>query len=296
MEGEEPQGAAADLRFQTVRHQLGDPQSAGEGGLERHAPGTFLADTPRGVAYGVCRVTLQGGHRAVRIPCGQGCHLWQRHHVGCVVEALVRVAAPAPLRCPEVNCVARYTRWGSLKAMVQPDPGLRIWARRMEGGITGDEDRRSRRLWYGWDQNSQGIEPPLDAVSWGELRQRFATGKYLQRYLAGAYARLRVDVLSIINHALREHRPNRSLATPNSLLRATKLWQTLANPAALTAKPHQEATEIRDGAPRRHSLPAPVTDGVNEYKGHNAAGCRPGSYRRRRNSNVRSRRVVMREV
>ncbi|CAN0588402.1 unnamed protein product, partial [Laminaria digitata] len=42
--------------------------------------------------------------------------------------------------------------------------------------------------------------------------------------LAGAHARLSVHVLGILNHATGEHRPNRDSATPNSLLRAIKLW------------------------------------------------------------------------
>ena len=37
-------------------------------------------------------------------------------------------------------------------------------------------------------------------------------------------ARLSVHVLGILNHAMGEHRPNRDSATPNSLLRAIKLW------------------------------------------------------------------------
>ena len=94
----------------------------------------------------------------------------------------------------------------------------------MGGGTIGDEDLRSRGLWYGWDQNSLGIGPPLDAVSLDDLGQRFATGKKVQPQLAGAHARLSVHVLGILNHAMGEHRPNRDSATPNSLLRAIKLW------------------------------------------------------------------------
>ena len=35
--------------------------------------------------------------------------------------------------------------------------------------------------------------------------------------------RLNVHMLGILNHAMREHRPNRDSTTPNSLLRAIKL-------------------------------------------------------------------------
>ncbi|CAN0556113.1 unnamed protein product, partial [Laminaria digitata] len=141
-----------------------------------------------------------------------------------VVQALARGAAPAPLRCPAVDCGALHPRRDALEAAVQADPGLRNRAARMGGGTIGDEDLRSRGLWYGWDQNSLGIGPPLDAVSLDDLGQRFATGKKVQPQLAGAHARLSVHVLGILNHAMGEHRPNRDSATPNSLLRAIKLW------------------------------------------------------------------------
>ena len=64
-----------------------------------------------------------------------------------------------------------------MKAAVQADPDLRNRAGKMGGGTIGDEDLRSRGLWYGWDQNSLGIRPPLDAVSMDDLGQRFATRK-----------------------------------------------------------------------------------------------------------------------
>lgn len=57
-----------------------------------------------------------------------------------------------------------------------------------------------------------------------DLGQRFATGKKVQPQMAEAHARLSVHVLGILNHAMREHRSSRDSATPNSLLRATKLW------------------------------------------------------------------------
>ena len=46
----------------------------------------------------------------------------------------------------------------------------------------------------------------------------------MQPQLAGAYARLSTRILDMLNHAMGEHLPNRDLATPNSLLRAVKLW------------------------------------------------------------------------
>ncbi|CAN0575795.1 unnamed protein product, partial [Laminaria digitata] len=67
-------------------------------------------------------------HRAVRFPCGQGRHVL---HARCVVEALARGAAPAPLRCPAVDCGALHPRRDALEAAVQADPGLRNRAARM---------------------------------------------------------------------------------------------------------------------------------------------------------------------
>ena len=112
-----------------------------------------------------------------------------------------------------------------MEAVVQADPGLRNRAARMGGGTAGDADLRSRGLWYGWDQNSLGVGPPLDAVSLDDLQQRFATGKKVQPQLAGAHARLCVHVLGMLHHAaMGGHRPNRDSETPNSLLRVIKLW------------------------------------------------------------------------
>lgn len=50
-----------------------------------------------------------------------------------------------------------------------------------------------------------------------------------------------------------------------------------AGPALLTERPHQEATEVRVGPERQLIvvLPALVTGGALEARGHRAAGCRP---------------------
>ena len=158
---------------------------------------------------------LQLGQRAVRFPCGQGRHVLL---VRCVVEVLARGVAPAPLRYPAVSCRAQHLRRDALEAAVQADPGLRNRAARMGGETAGDADLRSRGLWYGWDHNSLGVGPPIDAVSLDDLQQRFATGKKVQPQLTGAHARISVYVLGIFNHAIGEHRPNRDSAAPNSLL------------------------------------------------------------------------------
>ena len=127
---------------------------------------------------GVCPVTLQLGHRAIRLSCGQGRHVL---HSRYVVEALARVAAPAPLRRPAVNCGAQHPRRHALEAAVQVDPGPRDRAERMGEENEGDDGIRSRGLRYGWDQNSLDIGSSLDAGSLEGLGQRLVTEKKWSR-------------------------------------------------------------------------------------------------------------------
>ena len=210
------------LGFQMARHQREDLLGRRRGNPETgRAAVPSLATPEEEMACGVCMLTLQLSHRAVRFPCEQGRHVL---HARCVVEAPASSAAPAPLRCPTVNCGAQHPRRDALAAAAQADSGLRNRARRTGGGTISDEDLCSRGLWYGWDQNSLGTGPPLDAVSLEDLEQRFATEKIVQPQLAGAHAHLSVHVLGVLNHALGEHRSNRDSATPNSLLQAIKLW------------------------------------------------------------------------
>ena len=93
-----------------------------------------------------------------------------------------------------------------------------------ERGTAADEGLRSRDILYRWELNSLGVESALDNVSLDDLGQRLATGKKMQPQLAGAHARLCVHVLGISSHAMGEHRPNGNSVTPNSFLRAIKLW------------------------------------------------------------------------
>ena len=130
----------------------GIPMAPIGGAGNGECPHVFLGDTQGGVACGVCRVTLQLRHRAVRFPCGQGRHVL---HARFSVEALARGVAPAPLSCPAVR--AQRPRRDALKPAVEADPGLRNRAARMGGGTAGDADLRSRGRWYGRDQNSLGV-------------------------------------------------------------------------------------------------------------------------------------------
>ena len=160
-------------------------------------PRAFLDDTQGDVASGVRHFTLQLGQRAVRFPCGQGRHVL---HARCVVEALARGGAPAPLSCPAVSCRSQHPRRDVLEAAVQADPGLRKLAARIRGGAAGDVDLRG--LWNGVDQNSRSEAPPRDAVSLDDLQERFETGGKVQPRLAGAHARISVHVLGILNHPM----------------------------------------------------------------------------------------------
>ena len=116
-------------------------------------PRTLLGDTRGEMACGICGVTFQLGHRAVRFPRAQGRHAL---HACCVVETLARSKEPTQLRCPTVNCGAQHPRRDALESAVQADPGLRHWGGWIGQRTVGDEDLRSRGLRYGWDQNSLG--------------------------------------------------------------------------------------------------------------------------------------------
>ena len=60
----------------------GSPKAPGRRSGYGTCPRAFLGDARGGKACGVCRLTLQPGHRAVRFPCGQGRPVF---HVRCVV-------------------------------------------------------------------------------------------------------------------------------------------------------------------------------------------------------------------
>ena len=68
------------------------PYGAGKRPGNGRRPRAFLGDTGGGMPSGVCGLTLQLGHRAIRFPCGQGRHVF---HARYVVETIARSAAPA---------------------------------------------------------------------------------------------------------------------------------------------------------------------------------------------------------
>ena len=126
-------------------------------------------------------------------------------HARCVVNAVRRSGAQAPLLCGATSCTARHGRREALEAAVQADPGLRVTAVGL-GGIPDDgEDGPLHGLCYPWDQDTWGIAGPLDDVPLEDLEQRFTVVKAQPR-LATAHAKLFTHVLSLSNHAFGEHR------------------------------------------------------------------------------------------
>ena len=97
-----------------------------------------------------------------------------------------------------------------------------------------------------------GIAGPLHDVPLEYLQQRFTTVVKVQPRLAAAHAKLFTHVLSLLNHALGGHRQNRQSETPNSLLRAIKLWYIL--PALL----HSQDGRVK----RRESLASVERGGI----------------------------------
>ena len=89
------------------------------------------------------------------------------------------------------------------------------------------EEGRLHGLCYPWNQDTLGTAGPIDDVSLENLEQRYITVIKVQPMLVTAHAKLFTYVLGLLNHALGEHRQDRQSETPNSLLRAIKLWYIL---------------------------------------------------------------------
>ena len=116
--------------------------------------------------------------------------------------------------------------------------------------------------------------------------------------MAGAHARLRVHILGNINQTLGDHRPNRDLATPNSLMRAIKLGYILP---ALLQSPNggteKEATEVCVGRQLPHTV-AFLLLWLTAYTrpvGKRQSGMPPNKLWAKRSSNVHRQRVATRE-
>ena len=148
-------------------------------------------------------------------------------HARCVVNAVGRGGAQAPLICGARGCTVRHGRREAIEAAVQADPGLRVTAAGLGGRPDDGEEERPDGLCYSWDQNTLGIAGPLDDVPLEDLQQRFVTVVKVQPRLATAHAKLITRVLGLLNHALGKRRQSTQSETPQSLLRSIKLWYIL---------------------------------------------------------------------
>ena len=123
--------------------------------------------------------------------------------------------------------MARRGRREALEAAVQADPGLRDAAVVLTGRPEEDDEGHRQGLYHPWDQDSLGVADPLDRVSLTDLQMRFIPAVEVKTNLATTNANFITHSLGLVNHALGAHRPSGSPNTPNSLLRALKLWYIL---------------------------------------------------------------------
>lgn len=139
-------------------------------------------------------------------------------------------------------------------------------------GRPDDEDEGQRQgLYYPWDQDSLGVAGPLDNVSLQDLQQRFITVVRVKPELATPHAKLITHSFGLVNHALGVHRPNGSENTPNSLLRAIKLWYIL--PALLHSQDGRMKRTMRFQAAERGDLTT-LIPWLMEYTGRAATRLR----------------------
>ena len=129
-----------------------------------------------------------------------------------------------PFGCSERGCGARHGRREALEAAIQADPGLRDAAVALTGRPEEDDQGHRQELYYPWDQDSLGVADPLDRVSLTDIEMRFITVVRVQPKLANTQAKIITHSFGLFNHILGAHRPIGSPNTPNSLLRALKLW------------------------------------------------------------------------
>ena len=118
-------------------------------------------------------------------------------HTRCVVNAVRRGGARAPLLCGASGCTACHGRWEALEAVVQAGPGLRIAAVGLGGRLDEGEEGRLRGLCYPWSQDTLGIAGSIDDVSLEDIKQRFITVVKVQPGLVTAHAKLFTHVLGL---------------------------------------------------------------------------------------------------
>ena len=90
-------------------------------------------------------------------------------HARCVVNAVRRGGAHAPLRCSARGCTVCHRR-RKTEAAVQADPGLRVTAAGLGGRPDDGEEGRCDGICYPWDQNTLGVARSLDEVLLEDLQ------------------------------------------------------------------------------------------------------------------------------
>lgn len=93
---------------------------------------------------------------------------------------------------------------------------------------------------------------PLDRASLNDLQVRFITFVNVQPKPATSHAKLITHSLGLGNHALGAHRPSGIPNTPNSPLRALKLWYII--PALLHSQDGRKSRTTRFKSAERGDL------------------------------------------
>lgn len=167
------------------------------------------------------------------------------------------------------------------------------------GPHTDTVDLRSRRLWYGWAENSQGMEPPLDAFFLGDLPQRFTVGK---KSAAAVGCHACTPERPRLWH--RQRRPERGLVEPR--LGHAELTPAggyayavvrLVGPAAHTGRPHHTKKRQRFALGESVVLLLPSWQMAYTRRGDATMQryAAPKKLRKRRRSSMRRWLVVSRE-
>ena len=150
------------IGYQKARNQLDDPPGRRLGSRARGAPLCLPGRHPR--RRGVRGLSRNAPARApagtlsmwARAPCAP-CSLCgrsprERRGTGTTPFPSSQLQSPTP----ETRRIGGSSPGGTASAQSDRAHGR---------GDRRRPDLRSRGLWYGWDQNSLGVGPPLDAVS-----------------------------------------------------------------------------------------------------------------------------------
>ena len=183
----------------------------------------FHCRRPERYGLGGCKAMIAQEHR-VGLPCG-GQHAM---HARCVVNAVRRGGAQAPLLCGARGCTVRRGRREAFEAAVQTDPGVRVPVVGIAGRPDDGEEGRRDGPCHLSDQNTLGIAGPLDDVPLEDLQQHASSllSTCSRAWLLPTTSFI-THVLGLLNHALGEHRQTIQPVTPQSPLRSMKQWYIL---------------------------------------------------------------------